>query len=112
MEEEYEEEEEHLNEPFMYFISKGVFAVTVKQDHLNPDPLNDEMSLNKGNEQILLYEGAHFGEIGLLYDCKRTATVCSQNYGTLAKLKKSHFVELLKTFDNISTLFKKYIFKY
>ena len=48
----------------------------------------------------------------MLYECKRTATVRSENYGTLALLKKSHFMELSKTFDTFSSLFKKQIYKY
>lgn len=59
-----------------------------------------------------MVDGAHFGEIGMLFDCKRTATVRSENYGTLAKLSKSHYVELNKTFETFSSLLKKQIFKY
>jgi len=41
-----------------------------------------------------LYDGDHFGEIGLLFDTKRTATVKSMNYGSLARLKESGFKQL------------------
>ena len=59
-----------------------------------------------------LIDGDHFGEIGLIFESKRSATVRSENYGTLAMLKKSHFLELAKTFDSLTTLFKHQIFKY
>ncbi len=59
-----------------------------------------------------LIDGDHFGEIGLIFESKRSATVKSENYGALAMLKKSHFVELAKTFDSLTTLFKHQIFKY
>ena len=48
----------------------------------------------------------------MLFDSKRTATVRSENYGTLAILKKSQFTELTKTFESFTTIFKKQIFKY
>lgn len=48
----------------------------------------------------------------MLFECKRTATVRSENYGTLALLKKSHFLELSKTFENFSSFIKKQIYKY
>ena len=34
----------------------------------------------------LLTQGDHFGDIGLLYKCKRTCSVISRNYNTLASL--------------------------
>lgn len=60
----------------------------------------------------ILIDGDHFGEIGMIYDCKRTATVKSENYGTLALLRKSHFLELAKTFEHLIMQFKKQMYKY
>jgi len=48
----------------------------------------------------------------MIFDVKRTATVKSENYGTLAKLKKSDFVELSKTFETYQSEFKNQVFKY
>ena len=59
-----------------------------------------------------LFDNDHFGEIGLLFGSKRTATVRSENYGTLALLSKSAYGEMLKTFDGMSNHFKNHIFKY
>lgn len=42
------------------------------------------------NEELvavrLLVEGDHFGEIGVMFECKRTATIVSRNYNTMACL--------------------------
>ena len=91
----------------MFFIKNGKFSVHVKIDHLNPEN-NDEKPKPVQN----LIDGDHFGEIGMLFDCKRTATVKSEQYGRLALLKKNDFIDLSKSFDTFSNLFRKQIFKY
>ena len=91
----------------MYFIRNGKFSVHVKTEHLIV--VDQE---NQPKPVTHLIDGDHFGEIAMLFDAKRTATVRSENYGTLAILKKSHFLELNKTFESFSSLFKKQIFKY
>lgn len=68
----------------MYFIAKGSCEVTVRTNYDIQIDDNDESSQKIG----LLGEGAHFGEISLIYGCKRTATVSSTNYCTLASLSK------------------------
>jgi len=68
-------------------------------------------SLQPAPETVLI-DGDLFGEIGMLYDCKRTATIKSENYGNLALLKKSAFIELTKTFEMFSGILRKQIFKY
>ena len=88
-------EEEDEREAFMFFIRNGKFSVNIKTDHLRPVGDDSEPS----RPHTYLIDGDHFGEIGLLYEVRRTATVKSENYGTLAMLKKSHFNELSKTFD-------------
>lgn len=35
-----------------------------------------------------LYPGDHFGEISMIYKCRRTGTVISDNYNTMATLKE------------------------
>lgn len=42
----------------------------------------------------LMVEGDHIGEIGLLYKCKRTASVISRNYNVMARLSSGNFREL------------------
>jgi len=47
------------------------------------------MKDEQGNETIsekLLIAGDHFGEVGLIYRCKRTASIVSRNYNTMASL--------------------------
>lgn len=94
---------------FMYFIRNGKFSVHVKTEHLRPTILDGSAA---PRPVTYLIDGDHFGEIGMIFDSKRTATVQSENYGTLAMLKKVHYLELAKTFDSFATLIKKNIFKY
>ena len=94
---------EEEKQPFMYFIRTGQFDVTIKSNFGNKD---------KGPFKKQLYDGDHFGEIGLIYNSKRTATVKSGNYGTLARLTEHGFKELEKQFQNLRVSFKEYIFKY
>ena len=82
----------------MYFIRNGKFSVHVKKDHINPIV---EGGINTPQVVTFLTDGDHFGEIGMLFECKRTATVKSENYGNLALLKRSHFIELSKTFEGL-----------
>jgi CRP-like cAMP-binding protein len=42
----------------------------------------------------LLVEGDHFGEVGVVYDCHRTATIVSRNYNTLATLSIENYRDL------------------
>mmetsp|Transcript_42068 Transcript_42068/g.64480 ORF Transcript_42068/g.64480 Transcript_42068/m.64480 type:complete len:184 (+) Transcript_42068:2000-2551(+) len=59
----------------VFFISKGDCAVDIR-DQRN----------RHSRECYLLGEGAHFGEIGMIYGCPRTATIMSRNFTTLAKI--------------------------
>lgn len=59
----------------MYFLSKGDCAVNIKDE-------TGTLHVAVG----LLTEGDHFGEISVLYHCKRTATVVSRNYNTMARI--------------------------
>ena len=63
-----------------------------------------------------LYDGDHFGEIGLIFNSKRTAKVKSLNYGSLARLNYTGYRELTQSFNtketSIERCFKEYMFKY
>ena len=72
------------NDPVMYFIAKGHCQVTVRTNN-DMQMEDDESAVQKIG---ILGEGAHFGEISLLFGCRRTATVASNNYCTLATLSK------------------------
>lgn len=93
----------------MYFIRNGKFSVLIKQDFLKPVN-NDDDSVHQPETHLI--DGDHFGEIGMIFDAKRTATVRSENYGTLAMLKKSHYTELTKTFEDFASEWRKQMLMY
>lgn len=70
----------------MYYVGTGHCRVEVR-DHNG-----------KVQKRDCLYEGDHFGEITLLYKCKRTATVISSNYNTFARIMKPRFREVISEF--------------
>jgi CRP-like cAMP-binding protein len=76
----------------MFFIAKGRFDVYVKKNHATA--VGSGSNKSKVGRECSLAEGDHFGEIGLIYGCRRTATVESSNYGTLAMLTRTNFWEL------------------
>ena len=74
----------------MYFIRTGEFEVSIKSSF----GLDGDDKAGGSSRKKMLYDGDHFGEIGLIFDSKRTASVKSINYGSLAKLNKSGYKEL------------------
>lgn len=70
----------------IYFIAKGKCKVLVR------DKFTDRFE----EKQVRTLEaGSHFGEIGMLYGCNRSATVISINYCTCAKINRQNYNELL-----------------
>ena len=53
-----------------------------------------EHDLKTNNAVKLMVEGDHIGEIGIIYKCKRTASVVSRNYNVMSRLGKHNFREL------------------
>ena len=102
------DEIEETQETFMYFIKKGKFSVYVKTDW-NAKIVDDSEIPAPVN---ILIDNEHFGEIGMIYECKRTSTIISVNYGSLARLTKSSYVELSKNFEMFQGLFKQQTYKY
>ena len=85
----------------MFFISSGECTVNIVDD--------------KRNEIIahrLLVEGNHFGEIGLIYDCIRTASVQSRNYNTMATLSKQNFLDLMNEIPGFLKNMKRHVYRY
>lgn len=80
----------------MFFIAKGECTVSI---------LDVQNRLIKNHKTLTTAD--YFGEISLIYGCKRTATVISKNYTTLAKLTKQKFKEMTTEFPEISTVLKQ-----
>ena len=66
----------------MYFLAKGDCEVWVIDEN------------RKQKYHDLMRSGRHFGEIALLYNTLRTATIRARNYSTIALLNKDNFEEL------------------
>lgn len=81
----------------MYFVGQGDCKVMVR-DHKGRDVFTRS-----------LYEGDHFGEIALIYKCKRSATVISSNYNTLATLQAPRFRELVSEFPEYEEALKQHL---
>jgi len=70
----------------LYFLSRGDWEVHIMDQH-------------KSNKLIrTLKPGSCFGEVSLLKNCPRTATVISKNYSTCAGVQKDKFEKLLVRF--------------
>lgn len=65
---------------------------------------------NFGNHA--LGPGDLFGEISLAFECKRTATVTSTKFATIAKMTPEKFHETTLEFPNLQKLLKKKICSY
>jgi CRP-like cAMP-binding protein len=90
-------------ENYFYLITKGEWAVISK----------DKATIEDTQIKVML-PGDHFGEVGLLYKCKRTATVMSNNYCTLGKITEYHFKDFLSRFSKagIEEQFREAIYQY
>lgn len=78
----------------MFFVGTGHCRVKVRDQN--------------GREQTLgtLNQGDHFGELALIYKCKRSATVISSNYNTFARILKPRFREVISEFPQYETCLK------
>ena len=85
----------------MYFIARGDCLVNIRE--------------HDRKEKIavrVLCEGDHFGEIGLIYNTNRTASVQSRNYNTLAGLRRDMFRIIDQEYPEFKKQIIKYLFKY
>jgi len=81
----------------MYFIASGS-AFVKKRDRFGFDKF-----LGK------LEEGNHFGDIAMFYKTKRTATVISGDFSTMARLSPENYCDLLKKMPEFHTTVEKYV---
>lgn len=58
----------------------------------------------------LLVEGMHFGEIGCYFKCKRTASVFSRNYNSMAMLSYAQFRDILAEYPEFEEYLKRFIY--
>lgn len=84
-----------------YLVSKGTCQAYIK---------DEKKIVRKGD---IMHSGEFFGEISLVYGCKRTATVTALKYSTLAVLEEKDYKEhVLLEFEDIAAQFKKKIYLY
>lgn len=102
-----EEAHDDNGNPCMFFIAKGACQVRVKVRNILQVKSDGESDDSISNVRTL-HEGDHFGEVSLVFGCKRTASVVSNNYCTLASLCKPQFTELNNQFENMTNAFKKH----
>ena len=83
----------------MFFLSKGDCVIMVKNEF-------GEMKMLSH----LITTGDHFGEISLIYKCKRTSTVLSRNYNTMGRLSYVDWRFLTNEFPNYVLFLKRNLF--
>mmetsp|Transcript_25770 Transcript_25770/g.45381 ORF Transcript_25770/g.45381 Transcript_25770/m.45381 type:complete len:948 (-) Transcript_25770:2606-5449(-) len=86
---------EGMTSDSMFFIVRGEVCVWVVDSSREKKPV------------CFLGDGAHFGEIGLLYKTLRTATVTSQDFSTVAQLMEEDFNEIVHQYPNIIDSMRK-----
>ena len=69
---------------FLCFIARGKCEVSVSNN------------MRKSMKVKEILKGSYFGEICLIYDCPRTATVMSMDYCIFAELTQENFNDLWK----------------
>lgn len=87
----------------MYIIAKGECTVTV---------LDEENRELDDSHRKIIRSGEYFGEISLIYKCRRTCTVVSRKYSTLAKLNHEKFRDITAEFPDLITELKEGIYRY
>ena len=85
----------------MYIVAKGQCQVNIR---------GKDGIVIKGHKELGTSE--YFGEIALLYGCRRTATIVSSKYSTLAKLSLHKFKGIATEFPDLVDVLKKGIYQY
>ena len=65
----------------MYFIKGGGSCRVKVKDHMGREKYQPNA----------LAEGDHFGEVALIYGCRRSATVISCDYNTFGRIEQGRF---------------------
>ena len=85
---------------YFYLIAKGAVDVHIIDQK------------KKEREIDTMRNGEFFGEISMIYGCKRTATIKSAKYSTLAKLSKKNFQDIQLEFPDLQDHLLQFIYKY
>ena len=83
----------------IFFILKGQCKVILRNDH-------------GGGRVRTLKESQYFGEIGLFYDCERTATVKSHSYDMFASIRRSYWDAFCIFYPKMRDVLKQLIWVY
>ena len=85
----------------MFFISMGDCVVS-------------QIDYQRKNHDVmrLLTEGDHFGEIALIYKCKRTCTIISRNYNTMARITNDRLRNVFNHYPSYKYLLENKIMNY
>jgi CRP-like cAMP-binding protein len=59
-----------------------------------------------------LVEGDHFGEIGMIFGCKRTATIISRNYNTMATISHQSYLDLMNEIPQYYKVLLRHVYNY
>lgn len=78
----------------LYFLEKGGLKVFILDEYNRESFVKD------------LTPGTMFGELAVIFNSKRTASVRSKNFSTCSSLEKSDFDEIVKSYPNILPKFK------
>ena len=81
----------------MYFIVSGVFKIQSGMFELKKrmSDAKDEDRPKPKNTKKVLSKGDFFGEVSLMYGCRRTATVKATQYSQCSKLPHKEFQLLM-----------------
>lgn len=82
----------------IYFIANGEAVVNIH-----------DTKKESFNNFRALTDGHHFGEIGVVYNCKRTASVLVRTYSTLARLSKINYQSLVGEIPEFETEMQNFI---
>lgn len=75
--------------------------------------VQDKIGLESGIRKVRnLFTGDHFGEISLIYNCRRSATVVANNYTTLARLCPQSFKDIASNFPPYLRHLKDQVYHY
>lgn len=103
--------DQFLEEASMFVIINGIYKVSTamynmknsKEELETNYPVNSE-GPKKPKSKILL-QGDIFGEVSLLFGCKRTATVKAKMYSQCAQLRSKEFSQIISKYN----WFKQYM---